>query len=74
MQDDEITKLCKKVLIAGATKDVGEGNIEIKADKIHSLVIKFALKVHQRVKERGEQWRDPEDGGIVPSSAPVLAR
>lgn len=58
LQDDELTKLCKKVLIASASKDIGEGNIEIKADKIHALVIKFVLKVHQRVKDKGHTWRE----------------
>lgn len=54
-EEDEVTALCKRVLLAGP-KGM-EGNIEIKADKIHSLVIKFALKVHHRVKERGKDWR-----------------
>ena len=64
-----MTKLCKKVLIASATKDMGEGNIEIKADKIHALVIKFVLKVHQRVKERGQNWRPSHGSGNIPPAA-----
>jgi hypothetical protein len=55
-EDDEVTALCKKVLLAGA-KDSESKSIEIKADKIHSLIIKFALKVQQRVKEHGGEWR-----------------
>ncbi|GKY96865.1 hypothetical protein MPSEU_000645600 [Mayamaea pseudoterrestris] len=74
-EDDEVTKLCKRVLIASASKDLGEGNIEIKADKIHALVIKFVLKVHQRVKERGGSWRKEAPStseGLIWNAVPEL--
>lgn len=54
-EDDEITALCKKILLAGGRGKTG--NHEIQADKIHSLVIKFALKVKARIEDRGSEWR-----------------
>jgi hypothetical protein len=54
-EDDELTALTKRVLIAGATHK--SKNVEIYADRIQAIVIEFALKVVQRVKKKGRDWR-----------------
>jgi hypothetical protein len=57
-EDDEMTALVKRVLIAGTKKKCK--NQEIYADRIQALVIEFALKVQKRVKERGKDFPSPE--------------
>ena len=73
--DDELTALCKKVLLAGEDRQENEQLLQARAERVEAKVIGFALKLKnrwlERKKSRSNSSQDSSRDGKVPLRTPT---